>query len=241
MPPAPPPRPPRGPSRRQRPGAAGATVVIIETSAVVAVLGAIHAGRRPPLWFEESRDGGRLAVPRTVEVELKRLRKSNRRGAGSRADLSWLARLRGRDLGWVYDLYREAPIDARVLSEVERMHGEAARDSGGAAARAWLRSKRSFVRERLGQGGGGWAGAPGGVAAGRALAALNRAAANDRAIMAQAVAIAAAAARAGGGGRGAASLPAAVLVSRDGDFTAFAGGLEEIAGGSMSVVHYARM
>ena len=208
---------------------------------MVAVLGAVHAGRRPPRWFEESRDGGRLAVPRTVEVELKRLRKSNRRGAGSRADLSWLARLRGRDLRWVYDLYREAPIDARVLSEVERMHGEAARDSGGAAARAWLRSKRSFVRERRGQGGGG-AGAPEGAAAGRALAALNRAAANDRAIMAQAVAIAAAAARAGGGGgRGAAGPPAAVLVSRDGDFTAFAGGLEEIAGGAMSVVHYARM
>ena len=239
MSPAPPPRPPRGPSR-QRPEAAGATV-IIETSAVVAVLGAVRAGRRPPRWFEESRDGGRLAVPRTVEVELKRLRKSNRRGAGSRADLSWLARLRGRDLRWVYDLYREAPIDARVLSEVERMHGEAARDRGGAAARAWLRSKRSFVRERCGQGGGG-AGGPEGAAAGRALAALNRAAANDRAIMAQAVAIASAAARAGGGGgRGAAGPPAAGLVSRDGDFTAFAGGLEEIAGGAMSVVHYARM
>ena len=243
MPPEPTSRLPRGPSRRQRPGAAGTTVVIIETSAVVAVLGAIHAGRRPPRWFEESRDGGRLAVPRTVEVELKRLRKSNRRGAGSRADLSWLARLRGRDLRWVYDLYREAPIDARVLSEVERMHGKAARDSGGAAARAWLRSKRSFVRERLGRGGGGpgGLGGPEGVAAGRALAALNRAAANDRAIMAQAVAIATAAARAGGGGGGGASPPAAVLVSRDGDFTAFAGGLEEIAGGSMSVVHYARM
>ena len=243
MPPAPPPRPPRGPSRRRQ-GAAGATVVIIETSAVVAVLGAIRAGRRPPRWFEESRGGGRLAVPRTVEVELKRLRKSNRRGAGSRADLSWLARLRGRDLQWVYDLYREAPIDARVLSEVERMHGEAARDRDGAAARAWLRSKRSFVRERCGRGGGpGGPGGPEGVAAGRALAALNRAAANDRAIMAQAVAIAAAAARSGGGGGGGggASPPAAVLVSRDGDFTAFAGGLEEIAGGSMSVVHYARM
>ena len=238
MPPAPPPRPPRGPSQR-RPEAAGATV-IIETSAVVAVLGAVRAGRRPPRWFEESRDGGRLAVPRTVEVELKRLRKSNRRGAGSRADLSWLARLRGSDLRWVYDLYREAPIDARVLSEVERMHGEAARDSGGDAARAWLRSKRSFVRERSGQGGGG-AGAPKGAAAGRALAALNRAAANDRAIMAQAVAIASAAARSGGGSGGAAGQPAAVLVSRDGDFTAFAGGLEEIAGGAMSVVHYARM
>ena len=134
MPPAPPPSPPRGLSHQQ-PRVAEVTV-IIETSAVVAVLGAVRAGRRPPRWFEESRDGGRLAVPRTVKVELRRSRKSNRRGAGSRTDLSWLARLRGRDLRWVYGLYREAPIDARVISEAERMHGEAARDSSGAAARA---------------------------------------------------------------------------------------------------------
>ena len=179
-------------------------------------------------------------MPRTVEVELKRLRKSNRRGAGSRTELSWLARLGGRDLQWVYDLYREAPIDGGVLARIARMHDEAVRDRDGAAARSWLRSKRSFVRGRLGYGG---AGPLEGPKAGRALAALNRAAANDRAIMAQAVAIAAASAGGGGGGGGGPPpAPAvAVLVSRDGDFTAFAGRLEEIAGGTMRIVHYSRM
>lgn len=215
--------------------------VIIETSAVVEVLRALHAGRRPPRWFEVSRGEGRLAVPRTVEVELKRLRKLNRRGAGTRAELSWLARLGGRDLQWVYELYREAPIDARVLSEVERMHAEAAGDSGGDAARSWLRSKRAFARERLGHAD---ASSLGGPRAGRALAALARAAANDRAIMAQAVGIASAAARrlrGGGASAHAGGPPAAVLVSRDGDFTAFAGRLEEISGGAMAVAHYSRM
>ena len=229
----------RGPRRQPRQQQLGRlpenATVIMETSAVVEVLGAHRAGRRPPAWFEASRSGGRLAVPRTVEVELKRLRKSNRRGAGSRTELSWLARLGGRDLQWVYDLYREAPIDGGVLARIARMHDEAVRDRDGAAARSWLRSKRAFVRGRLGYGG---AGPLEGPKAGRALAALNRAAANDRAIMAQAVAIAAASAASA---VGAGPPPAAVLVSRDGDFTAFAGRLEEIAGGTMRIVHYSRM
>ena len=223
--------------QRQRQRQPENATVIIETSAVVEVLRAHHSGRRPPAWFESSRSGGRLAVPRTVEVELKRLRKSNRRGAGGRAELSWLARLEGRDLQWVYDLYREAPIDGGVLARIERMHDEAVRDRDGAAARAWLRSKRAFVRERLGHGG---AGPLEGPRAGRALAALNRAAANDRAIMAQAVAIAASASAASAG-QATPAAAAAVLVSRDGDFTAFAGRLEEIAGGTMRIVHYSRM
>ena len=54
--------------------------------------------------------------------------------------------------------------------------------------------------------------------------------------MAQAVSIAAST-----GGARAGGPPAAVLVSRDGDFTAFAGRLGEIAGGAMSIVHYSRM
>lgn len=207
----------------------------METSAVVGVLHARHAGRPPPRWFDGHMREGRIAVPRTVEVELKRLRKSNRRGAGRRADLSWLARLRGRDLQWVYDLYRAPPVDAGVHSRIAAMHEGAVRDHSGAAAAAWLRSKRAFVRERLGRD-------PSALKdheAGRALALLSRAAANDRMIMAQAVAIASAAA-AQGAQPGATSGPSA-LVSRDGDFTAFAGALEEIAGGSMRVVHYARM
>lgn len=225
--------------QRQRQRPPPDATVIIETSAVVEVLRALHAGRRPPRWFEASRGEGRLAVPRTVEVELKRLRKLNRRGAGTRTELSWLARLGGRDLQWVYELYREAPIDARVLSEVERMHAEAAGDSGGDAARSWLRSKRAFARERLGHAD---AASLGGPRAGRALAALARAASNDRAIMAQAVAIASAAARRRTGGNAhAGGPPAAVLVSRDGDFTAFAGRLEEISGGAMAVARYSRM
>ena len=107
------------------------------------------------------------------------------------------------------------------------------RNPEGDAAAAWLRSKRSFVRERLGLGGA----QPSGLGARKALALLFRAAENDRLIMAQAVAIASAASAAAGGG----GSSAPVLASRDGDFTAFAGPLEEIAGGSMSVVHYARM
>lgn len=202
---------------------------------MVGILWARHSGRRPPRWFEDCMRGGRIAVPRTVEVELKRLRKSNRRGAGSRGnDLSWLARLKGRDLLWVYDLYRGPPVDAGVHSRIAAMHEGAVRDPGGAAAAAWLRSKRSFVAGRLGRD-------PSSMPiheAGRALGILSRAAENDRAIMAQAVAIASAAAP---GARSGAALRRPVLVSRDGDFTAFAGPLEEIAGGSMRVVHYSRM
>lgn len=227
------------PAQRQQPPrrpAAGSPppLVIMETSAVVGVLHARHAGRPPPRWFDGHMREGRIAVPRTVEVELKRLRKSNRRGAGRRADLSWLARLRGRDLQWVYDLYRGPTVDAGVHSRIAAMHEGAVRDHGGAAAAAWLRSKRAFVRERLGRD----PSALKGHEAGRALALLSRAAANDRMIMAQAVAIASAAAS--GPPPGAASR-ASALVSRDGDFTAFAGALEEIAGGSMRVVHYSRM
>ena len=233
---------PRPGQRQRRPRPRADATVIIETSAVVEVLRTIHAGRRPPRWFEASRDEGRLAVPRAVEVELKRLRKSNRRGAGSRSELSWLARLGGRHLQWVYGLYREAPVDADVLSQITRMHAEAVSGRGGSsgggggdAARSWLRSKRAFVLGRFGYDG---ASEPlGGPKAGRALAALNRAAENDRAIMAQAVAIAASA----GGARRAGGAPAAVLVSRDGDFTAFADRLGEIAGGAMGIVHYSRM
>lgn len=234
---------PRPGQRQRRPRPRADATVIIETSAVVEVLRTIHAGRRPPRWFEASRDEGRLAVPRAVEVELKRLRKSNRRGAGSRSELSWLARLGGRHLQWVYGLYREAPVDADVLSQITRMHEEAVSGRGGGsgggsggddAARSWLRSKRAFVLGRLGYDG---ASEPlGGPKAGRALAALNRAAGNDRVIMAQAVSIAAST-----GGARAGGPPAAVLVSRDGDFTAFAGRLGEIAGGAMSIVHYSRM
>ena len=207
----------------------------METSAVVGVLWARHAGRQAPRWFEESMRGGRVAVPRTVEVELKKLRKSNRRGAGRRADLSWLARLKGRDLQWVYDLYRGPRVDGAVHSRIVGMHEGAVRNPEGDAAAAWLRSKRSFVRERLGLGGA----QPSGLGARKALALLFRAAENDRLIMAQAVAIASAASAAAAGGGSSSSAP--VLASRDGDFTAFAGPLEEIAGGSMSVVHYARM
>ncbi len=236
---APHPHPPsRAGRQRQRPAAAGRRrppiLAIMETSAVVGVLSARYAGRPAPRWFEDGMRGGRIAVPRTVEVELKRLRKSNRRGAGRRADLSWLARLRGSDLEWVYGLYRSPPIDAGVQSRIAAMHGAAVRDPGGQAAAAWLRSKRTFVRGRLGLDPSSLSG----HRAGRALSLLSRAAGNDRDIMAQAVAIASAAASRAP--PGAASGPP-VLVSRDGDFTAFAGPLEDIAGGSMRVVHYARM
>lgn len=205
---------------------------------MVGVLWARHAGRPQPRWFEERMRAGRIAVPRTVEVELKKLRKSNRRGAGKRADLSWLARLKGRDLEWVYGLYRGPRVDGAVHARIVGMHEGAVRDPEGDAAAAWLRSKRSFVRERLGLDHASLSG----HGARKALALLYRAAENDRLIMAQAVAIASAAAAPaapGGGRRG--GLAAPVLASRDGDFTAFAGALEEIAGGSMSVVHYARM
>lgn len=206
----------------------------METSAVVGVLWARHSGRPAPCWFDDNMREGRVAVPRTVEVELKRLRKSNRRGAGRRADLSWLARLRGRDLEWVYGLYRGPPVDAGVISRIAAMHEGAVRDPGGPAAAAWLRSKRAFVRERVGMD----PSALSGHRAGRALALLSRAAGNDRMIMAQAVAIAAAAAsRAPPGG----AFGPPVLVSRDGDFTAFAGPLGGIAGGAMQVVRYSGM
>ena len=235
---APHPRPPdRTGRQRQRQPAADRrppVLVIMETSAVVGVLSAKYAGRPAPRWFEDHMRGGRIAVPRTVEVELKRLRKSNRRGAGRRADLSWLARLGGSDLEWVYGLYRAPPVDAGVQSRIEAMHEGAVRDPGGPAAAEWLRSKRAFVRGRMGLD----PSALSGHRAGRALALLSRAAGSDRTIMAQAVAIASAAApRAPPGG----AFRPPVLVSRDGDFTAFAAPLEEIAGGTMRVVHYARM
>lgn len=221
---------PLQPAGRRRPP----ILVIMETSAVVGVLSARYAGRAAPRWFDDNMRGGRIAVPRTVEVELKRLRKSNRRGAGRRADLSWLARLRGSDLQWVYGLYRGPPVDSGVLSRIAAMHEGAVRDPGGQAAAAWLRSKRAFVRGRVGLD----PSALSGHRAGRALALLSRAADNDRAIMAQAVAIASAAASKAPPG---AAFGPPVLVSRDGDFTAFAGPLEEIAGGAMRVAHYSRM
>ena len=226
-------RPPHAGCRpvRRAPAAASpptAGTVIIETSAVVEVLRARRSGRPPPAWFKSALEAGRIAVPRTVEVELKRLRKSSRRGGGARSDLSWLARLGGRELQWVYDLYRAEPVDGKVAAEIARMHADAARDPGGAAARAWLRSKRM----RAGEGARGGGGPPAGPRAGRALAALYRAAENDRAIMAQAVAIAA---------RGGGAVPPCTLVSRDGDFTAFAGRLGEISGGTVRTVHYSRM
>lgn len=188
----------------------------METSSVVAVLESYSRTGAGPAWFERSR--GSVCVPRAVESEFKKIQKRNRRGKGRRPSLSWLARLPGSQKDWIYGLYRDPGACAPLLREVEKMHGDAAGRPDSAEARAWMSSKRARL-ERMGVDARSARGGP----AKSALLRLYIEASADRAIMAQALAIA----RACKG--------PSVLVSRDGDFVAFARGLERISGGAMSV------
>lgn len=187
----------------------------MDTSCVVAVLESYRRLGRGPGWFE-SRLGGRVCIPRAVESEFKKIQKANRRGRGRHPALSWMARMPGSQKDWIYGLYRDAGADPGLLGTVEKMHGEAAGSPESEGARAWIASKRARI-ERMGIDARGRGGAK------AALRRLYIEASADRTIMAQAVAIS----RSVGG---------AALVSRDGDFVAFAGSLEEISGGSMRVV-----
>lgn len=189
----------------------------MDTSCVVSVLESYRRRGRGPGWFE-SRLGGNVCVPRAVETEFKKIQKASRRGGGRHPSLSWLSRLPGSQKGWIYGLYRDPGTDAGLLGQLERMHGEAAGSPDSEGARAWMASKKARV-SRMGAGAGGPR-----AAARAALRRLYIEAAADRAIMAQSVSIA----RASPGG--------ALLVSRDGDFVAFAGRLSEISGGAMRVV-----
>ena len=201
------------------------TTAIMETSAVVFVLD--HYGRegRWPAWFERRRAAGRLVIPRAVEKEFKKLQRANRKGSGKHPDLLWMARLKGADKSWIYDLYQDPGIDQEILSSVEGMHREALNAPEGPAATKWLAVKKKYLLKNMGAD----AGADAAAAKKRALIHLRDAARADRVIAAQAVSIA----RTAGGG--------CVLVARDADFTAFAGRLEEISGCGMRVVRPEQM
>ena len=194
----------------------------METSAVVLVLKSYHEIGRGPAWFERRLDG-KLAVPRAVETEFKRLQKANKRGRG-RNDIAWMGRVKGAKKNWIYDMYQEPGRDGGLLRRIERMHTAAVNEPGTAEARAWLKAKKArlFSAWRISAKSAGASPKP-------ALRRLYEDAKTDRIIMMQAVTIAR-------------SLEGkAALVSNDGDFTAFAKPLEEISGGAMRAVRFAMM
>ena len=196
--------------------------VIMETTAVVLVLKSYHEIGRGPAWFERRLDG-KLVVPRAVETEFKRLQKANKRGKG-RNDIAWMGRVKGAEKNWIYDMYQEPGRDGGLLRRIERMHMAAVNEPGTAEARAWLKAKKArlFSAWRISAKSAEASPKP-------ALRRLYEDAKTDRIIMMQAVMIAR-------------SLEGkAVLVSNDGDFTAFAKPLEEISGGAMRVVRFAKM
>ena len=196
--------------------------VIMETSAVVLVLKSYHERGRGPPWFEKRLDG-KLVVPRAVETEFKRLQKANKKGRG-RNDIGWMGRVKGAEKNWIYDMYKEPGTDGGLLHGIERMHMAAVNEPGTAEARAWLKVKKRHLF-------GAWKITAKSAEASPkpALRRLYEDAKADRIIMMQAVMIAR-------------SLEGkAVLVSNDGDFTAFAKPLEEISGGAMRVVGFSKM
>ena len=189
----------------------------METSSIVAVLESYRKRGKGPDWFER-RLGRSVCVPRAVESEFKKIRKSNRRGAGRHPSLAWLSRLPGSQKDWIYGLYRDPGVCSKLLLKVEKMHGDAAGRPESAEARAWMASKRTRLDKM------GIARTAHGGAAKSALRRLYVEAAADRLIMAQALAIARA-------------FPGqSTLVSRDGDFVAFATNLADMSGGTMHVL-----
>lgn len=194
--------------------------VIMETTAVVLVLKSYHEIGRGPAWFERRLDG-KIAVPRAVETEFKRLQKANKRG---RNDIAWMGRVKGAEKNRIYDMYQEPGRDGGLLRRIERMHTAAVNEPGTAEARAWLKIKKArlFRAWRISAESAEASPKP-------ALRRLYEDAKTDRIIMMQAVMIAR-------------SLEGkSVLVSNDGDFTAFAKPLEEMSGGAMRVVRFAKM
>lgn len=196
--------------------------VIMETSAVVLVLKSYHERDRGPSWFERRLDD-KLAVPRAVETEFKRLRKANKRGMG-RNDIAWLGRVKGANKDWIYNLYRDPGKDGILLDRIGRMHMAAVNEPDSAEARAWLKIKKAHMVRvaKINPKSANANPKP-------ALRRLYEDAETDRTIMMQAVMIAR-------------SLEGkSTLVSNDGDFTAFAAPLGEISGGAMHVTKFAEM
>ena len=193
---------------------------IMETTAVALVLKSYHELGGGPPWFERGPDG-KLAVPRAVEAEFKRLQKANKR---DRNDIAWMGRAKEAEKNWIYGMYKEPGRDGGPLRRIERTHMAAVNEPGTAEARAWLKIKKAHLFRA-------WKiSAESAEASPKpALRRLYEDAKTDRAIMMQAVMIAR-------------SLEGkAAPVSDDGDFTAFAKPLEEMSGGAMRAVRFARM
>ena len=160
-------------------------------------------------------------VPRAVETEFKRLQKASKRG---RNGIAWMGRVKGAEKNWIYDMYQEPGRDGGLLRRIERMHMAAVNEPETEEARAWLKAKKARLSRawRISAESAGASPKP-------ALRRLYGDAKTDRAIMMQAVLIAR-------------SLEGkAAPVSDDGDFTAFARPLEEMSGGAMRAVRFARM
>ena len=135
-----------------------------------------------------------------------------------------MGRVKGAKKNWIYDMYQEPGRDGGLLRRIERMHMAAVNEPETAEARAWLKAKkaRMFSAWRISVKSAGASPKP-------ALRHLYEDAETDKIIMVQAVLIAR-------------SLECkAILVSDDGDFTAFAKPLGEISGGAMRVVRFAKM